>query len=186
MLLKRCLGVVIASLCWVNAQAGLKVLDVELGASTVDQVRKAAATTGKVQNAGTSTWTQGPILLVDNPDVGIEGVKSMTYVFDGAGKLAAISLNMHARKAMDDLKKSRFAEVASNLASKYKLVKQVRPFVGNQYAKYSAPDTVIELDAPHLSFDMELRYMTSGFFKAMNEGAGQQEQQKRSQEKARL
>ena len=93
---------------------------------------------------------------------------------------------MSASKGMDDIKKSRFGEVANALGSKYKLVKQDRPFVGNQYARYSAPDTVIELDAPHMGFDMQLRYMTTAFFQAMNEGTSKKEQQKRSQEKAKF
>lgn len=55
MSVKRCLVFVAASLLWVCAQAGVKVLDVELGVSTVEQVRKIASAAGKVQDAGTNS-----------------------------------------------------------------------------------------------------------------------------------
>ena len=153
-----------------SAHAGTKVINVELGVSTLEQVRKEAASVGRIQNAGTSTWSKGPILLIDNPDLGIEGVKSVQYIFDPAGKLSAVVMTMPSSKGMGDLEKRRFDEVAKLLAEKYKIAKKVRPFVGDRYAKFTAPDTTIEIDAPHMSFDMEVRYMTNSFLKAFNSG----------------
>ena len=169
-----------------SVHAGVKVVDVEIGVSTVDQVRRAAAAAGKVQELGTSNWTNGVILGVDNPDLGIDGVTNVIYVFDQAGKLAGLEMTMPSAKNRQDLKKGRFDEVAGMLASKYKQTKKVRPFVGDSFARFSAPDTIIELDAPHMSFDMKLRYMTPAFVQLMNSGAKAEAQEKRATEKSRL
>ena len=168
------------------AGAGVKVVDVEIGVSTVAQVRQAAAAAGKVQNLGTSSFTNGVILGVDNPDLGIDGVTKVIYVFDQAGKLAAVEMTMPSIKNDQDLKKGRFDEIAGMLASKYKQTKKVRPFVGDSFARFAAPDTIIELDAPHLSFEMKLRYMTPAFVQLMNNGAKAEAQEKRATEKSRL
>ena len=82
------------------AHAGTKVINVELGASTLEQVRKEAALAGRIQNAGTSTWSKGPILQVYNPDLGIDGVTSVQYIFDAAGQLAAVVMTMPSTKGM--------------------------------------------------------------------------------------
>lgn len=168
------------------AGAGVKVVDVEIGVSTVAQVRQAAAAAGKVQDLGTNSVTKGVALGVNNPDLGIDGVTSIVYVFDQAGKLVALEMTLPASKSFEDIQKKRFDELASMLASKYKQTKKVRPFVGDRFARFTAPGTVIELDAPHLSGDMNLRYMTPEFVQAMNAGAKTEAQEKRATEKGRL
>lgn len=95
-------------------------------------------------------------------------------------------MTMPAIKGMGDLEKRRFDEVASLLAEKYKLTKKVRPQVGDRYAKFTAPDTVIEIDAPHLSFDMEVRYMTNNFVKAFNSVVSTNATEQRSTEKSKV
>ncbi|QTD46526.1 hypothetical protein [Ottowia testudinis] len=182
----RWTAMLFASAFWLSAHAGTKVINVELGVSTLEQVRKEAASAGRIQNAGTSTWSKGPILQIDNPDLGIEGVKSVQYIFDAAGKLSAVVMTMPATKGMADLEKRRFDEVASVLGEKYKLAKKVRPSVGDRYAKFTAPDTVIEIDAPHMSFDMEVRYMTNAFLKAFNSGVSTGAAEQRANEKSKF
>ena len=49
-----------------------------------------------------------------------------------------------------------------------------------------APDTVIELDAPHLSNEMNLSYRTPAFVQLENIGLKAQAQDKRTTEKSRL
>ena len=186
MALLRRVMLFMVGMAWLSAQAGTKVINVELGVSTIEQVRKEAASAGRIQNAGTSTWSKGPILQVNNPDLGIDGVTSVQYIFDAAGKLAAVIMTMPSTRGMGDLEKRRFDEVASLLAEKYKLAKKVRPRVGGRYAKFTAPDTVIEIDAPHLSFDMEVRYMTDSFLKAFNSGVSTNAAEQRSTEKSKF
>ena len=174
---KRCIAVFLASLFWISAQAGTKILDVELGVSTVDEVRKIASAAGKVQNNGTNDWTRGPSFAVQQGNYGIDGLQSVQYVFDTSGKLVGVFMTM-AKHRTDD--------IFDVLAGKYKLVKKVRPYVGDQYAKFNDSGTIIELEAPHLSFQMEVRYMTPAFVKTWEDGTKNQAQQKRAQEKAKF
>ena len=150
---------ILAMGCWASAHAGLKVMDVELGTSNVAQVRQTASASGQVVDDGENSWSGGPMLRVDRPDAGIEGLKSALYIFDKSGKLAGVVLTISTRKDQPG-KASRFDELAATLSGKYKQVKKVRPFVGDQYAKFAAQDAVIELDSPHMSFDLQLRYLT--------------------------
>lgn len=174
---KRYLSFLALCLFLACAQAGTKVLDVELGVSSLDEVRKIASSAGTVRNADTNDWTQGPSLAVEGGDYGIDGLQSVHYIFDTSDKLVFVGMIFS---------KGRFKDLFDLLAGKYKLVKQVRPFVGDQYAKFTAPDAVIELDEPHMSFNMEARYMTPAFVKAWQAGVKGLNQQKRSQEKAKL
>ena len=161
----------------ITAHAGTKVIDVELGVSTLEQVRKIASAAGRVQNNGTNTWTDGPSLRVEGGDYGIEGLRSVEYIFDSSNKLTAVIMV---------LGKHRFGDIVDVLAGKYKMTKKVQPFVGNQYVRFSTPDGLIEVDAPHLSFEMDVSYMTTAFHKAWTEGVKARESQQRQQEKAKF
>ena len=174
----RLLGALLLSwsFCCV-AHAGTKVINVELGVSTLEQVRKTASSSGKVQNNGTNTWTGGPSLAVQNGDYGIQGLQSVEYIFDASNKLAAVVMTMG---------KDRFDAIFDVLAGKYKMTKKVRPFVGDQYARFSTPDGLIEVDAPHLGFTMDVSYMTSTFHKAWTDGVKARQSQQRQQEKSKF
>lgn len=157
------------------AHAGLKVLGVEIGVSTLEQVRKQAAASGAVKNGGTNTWSEGPTLEVPGSSYEIQGLNSVLYIFTPDEKLTAVVMTMQNH---------RFDEIFDVLAGKYKMIKKERPFVGNNFAKFSAPDSIIELDAPHLSFEMQVRYMSSSFSKAWRDGLQSQRQQKRNNDKS--
>lgn len=179
-------AIAIALLAAATVQAGVKVVGVEIGVSTVDQVRKVAAAAGKVKDFGASDVTKGVMFGVSNPDIGIDGVSAIVFVFDQAGKLAVVQMRLPATKSMQDLEKKRFDEIDTMLAEKYKRTQRVRPFVGDRFARYSAPDTIIELNAPHLSNDMDLSYKTPAYVQLENNGMKAQAQEKRETEKSRL
>ena len=160
-----------------TAHAGTKVIDVELGVSTLDQVRKIASSSGKVQNSAINPWSQGPTLTVRNGDYGIESLRSVEYIFDSSNKLTAVVMYVG---------KERFEPIVDTLAGKYKMTRKVQPFVGDQYARFSTLDGLIEVDAPHMEFVMEVRYMTIGFQRAWVDGVKSRETQQRQQEKSKF
>lgn len=56
-------------------------------------------------------------------------------------------------------------EVYANLSKKYKLVAGgPMPQLGNGYARFAAGNSVIEQDAPHLSFEFTLTYYEKAFY----------------------
>ena len=80
------------------------------------------------------------------------------------------------------LNKSRFDEMHKQLRKKYKVVKTKIPFVGDSYDHYKDGKTLIELDAPHLSFDMTLTYMQKSFKDAYLSGLKKQNEAKKKEE----
>lgn len=147
----------------------------EIGVSTIDQIRQEVSARGSIKNGGTNSWSNGPTLESPGSNYEVQGLQSVLYIFTPDGKLAGLLMVMG---------KDRFDEVFDVLAGKYKTVKKERPFVGNNYAKFSAPDAVIELDAPHLGFEMEVRYMSNAFAKAWSDGVQVRRQQKKSNDKS--
>jgi hypothetical protein len=139
-------------LCAGSALAGTPVLGFEVGTSTLDEVKATLSKQTKVKDVGVNKWSNGPMLKTDGASYEIEGLNTVLYIFDEEKKLAGVVMNM---------RKARFASIYKVLAEKYKLQSEKRAFVGNQFAKFKSPNGSIELDAPHMSFEMEVRYLTS-------------------------
>ena len=55
-------------------------------------------------------------------------------------------------------------------------------FVGNQYVKYQNDETIIELNAPHMSFDLWLIYLDKKFYKQVEQAVKQEKNQKKQKE----
>jgi len=151
-LLSTCAAAAFALLTSHAALAGTPVLGVELGVSTLDQVRSTQGQKAELENAGVNEYTGGPMLVSEGTGYGIEGLRKVAYIFDSQKKLAAVLMT---------LEKGRFDTIARVVAGKYKLRSQERPFVGNQQATFQTGDGVIELNAPHMSFEMTALYARS-------------------------
>lgn len=136
------------------AFAGTPVLGVEVGTSTVAQVRDALPDPALASKNGINKYSNGPMLSVPGTAWDITGLQKVLFIFDQQEVLTGVLMTMN---------KSRFVPVFDAISAKYKLVKQRRPFVGDQYARFNAGDTVIELDAPHMSFEMTVTYLTKTF-----------------------
>ena len=132
------------------AQAGTQVLGFEIGVTTVEQLKQELSKKAKVQATGTNKFSQGEMFKTDGAGYDIEGLTEVLYIFDDQKKLAGVVM---------DMSKHRFDAIFQFLNGKYKVVAQQRPFVGNQYARFKPADAFIELDAPHLGFNMEVRYI---------------------------
>jgi hypothetical protein len=127
--------------------AQVQVLGFEIGVATAADVKKQLAKQTRVTDAGTNKFSNGPMLRTDGAGYEIESLNNVLYIFDGDQKLAAVIMTMG---------KHRFNDIFGFVSSKYKVKAQQRPFVGDQYARLLAPNTVIELDAPHLGFSLDV------------------------------
>ncbi|OYT88710.1 MAG: hypothetical protein CFE43_20930 [Burkholderiales bacterium PBB3] len=126
---------------------------------------------------GTNRYSKGLQFKTDGASYDIEGLIEVKYVFDEQKKLAGILLKM---------KKARFDSVMSMLAGKYKIARQDRPFVGDQSVRFSAPDAVIELDSPHMSFEMDVSYIHNDLLKAFSGQSAAEAEAKRKREAAKF
>ena len=141
------------------AHAGTQVLGFEIGSTTVDQLKQDLPKRTKLEALGTNKYSGGEMVKTDGAPYDIDGLASVLYIFDDQKKLAGVIM---------DMDKHRFDAIFQFLSGKYKVVAQQRPFVGSQYARFRPADAFVELDAPHLSFNMEVRYIRNDLMQRFN------------------
>jgi hypothetical protein len=157
--------------------AGTQVLGFEIGVSTIEQVKLSLAKRTEVVDDGTNKFTDGPMLKTDGASYEIEGLHSVLYIFDDKKKLAAVIM---------DMDKARFDAVFQALAAKYKVSSQQRPFVGDKFAHFKTQDAMIILGAPHLSFEMAVRYIRNDLMRLYNSQTSAEAEIKRKSEAAKF
>ena len=146
-----------------------------IGKMTVDEFKKKYA----AQPDGINKYSLGPMFIVDTGKSGIhfDGLQELVAIFGEDGKLMVV---------IGKVQKSRFEAVYDSLRNKYRLVSKDIPFVGNKFAKFRDGNTVIELDAPHLSFTMQVRYLHQSFLKRFEEISRKEREEKRKKEQSQL
>jgi hypothetical protein len=143
----------------VTASAGTQVLGVEIGVTTVEQLKQSLSKKAKIEDRGENKYTGGAMIKTDGKSYEIDGLTEVLYIFDDQKKLAGLVMSMN---------KARFDAVFQFLNGKYKVTSQERPFVGNQSAVFRPTDATIEIDAPHMSFEMEVRYIRNDLMQKYN------------------
>jgi hypothetical protein len=139
-----------------HAFAGTKALGVEIGVTTVDQLRADLSAKTEIEERGINKFSAGPTLATKGDSYEVDGLTEVVYIFDDHDKLAGVILQMN---------KDRFGALFKLMNAKYKVVTQQRPFVGDQFVRFKTADATIELEAPHLSFTMEVRYVRHDLLK---------------------
>lgn len=184
MTMKRTLHSLLATgLIWLSslanpAQAATNAapLGLELGVATRAQVHKELGSRKKLKDAGTNKYSQGPMLQSDGTGLDVEGLSEVTFIFDKSERLSGVLMTL----PKGGLDQASFNQVMNALAGKYKVVSRQVPFVGDRLVRYEHGQSVVELDAPHLSFEMNLRYLTRQLqddFRAQSAAEAQQKRQ---------
>ena len=145
----------------------------EIGKATVRDLKAAYP----VQSAGTNTYSGGEMYRIDASRIDFEGLQGVLAIFGKDGTLQAVTAT---------LDKNRFDAVNQGLAGKYKSVSKKLPFVGDKRVVYVDGQTEIELDAPHMSFEMVMTYATKSLIKAFRSQSSQAAQQKKRNEASQL
>jgi hypothetical protein len=159
------------------AFAGTQVIGFEIGVSTLSQVKTTLNQQTNIKNETTNKWTNGTQFKTDGNSYDIRGLKEVLYIFDEQKKLAAIIMTME---------ENRFDSVFKAVSPKYKLISKQIPYVGNKYVKLKSQDSIVEIDAPHLSFDIEVRYIRDDLMKKFNEQSTIEEQAKKKKEASKF
>lgn len=187
MMRSRIVIAILSSLLWLNEAlaANAAPLGLELGVATLAQARQQLGGQTRLADAGTNKYSGGRMLQGDGAGLGIDGLSEIVLIFDASDKLAAVIMSLPKGDGVGDLQNGNFSKTVKSLAAKYKLVEKQQPFVGNAHARLRQGDSVIELDAPHMSFTMELRYLTTALQKAFNQQSGSEkaEQERRQASK---
>ena len=145
----------------------------ELGKATIADMEKKYT----ANYTGINKYSSGKMYTLEPSELGVAGISSATVIFDKDLKLVAVLTN---------LSKNRFDELYRSLSGKYKVKSKEIPFVGNKKVVMKDGKTEVTLDAPHMSFNMELNYVNTDFYKAYQKLEKAEREAKKRAENSRL
>lgn len=149
--LRRWVAIVLACVGTIAHAQNAMPLGLEVGVATLSQVQKQIGPQTRLKPTGTNKYSGGKMFEADGGGLNVDGVKNVTFIFDPSDVLVGVLVTMPK-----DPK-----SLVATFSGKYKLVSnRVDSFMNNGTAQFTKGDTVIDIDAPHLSFDMEVRYLS--------------------------
>lgn len=125
---------------------------IEINRSTYEDVRQKYSG----RDAGINKYSQGRMYDINCSQIDIDGLKSIRVIFHKNDKLLAV---------ITKFDKDKYQSLMDSLSKKYKLISKQDAFVGNKYAKFKTDNTIIDLDSPHMSFELSLSYVHNDFEK---------------------
>ena len=142
----------------------------ELGVATTTQVKTEMQ---GVRFEGTNDHSRGPMLRTTS--TGVDGVQEVIFFFNPDNVLVAAFVTMNKDPV----------SAVKTLQKKYKMTSnRVDSFMNNGNAEFVKGDSIIQLVAPHLSFQQHILYATKGMYAVfrenMNESAAQKQHRKDS------
>lgn len=165
-----------------TTKTGTAVLGFKLGDSTYESVTRTLA---GWDDLGTNSYSQGKMIATNGNGYGIDDLKKVTYIFNSDDALQAVLMQIDNRDKMGNEGFKKFKSYIEKRG--YKRVSNQEPFVGDQYAEYVTPTgDHIEINAPHMSFDLNIDYQTAAFMKTFNTRQQQQKIEKRNTEAAQF
>ncbi len=157
--------------------AATKPLGFTLGQTTLGEVAQSLPD-HSITGIARSGATGGPRIEIDPAAFDFDGLEGVLLVFTADKRLVYVRLTIVKR---------RFRDVLADLRSKYSVQYQnIDNFMQNGDATFRSGDDWIIFQAQHLSFSLELSYVTDSFWR---EGLRRSEEltiQKRQQERGKL
>ena len=130
----------------------------EIGIATCDAARAKLVRADESKLDGTDV-----LLTAQNPSVLYEGA-SKAIVRCSGGRVIAVQIEAPKGGMRNEGSKS----VYSGLSKKYKLVSGgPMPQLGNGYARFQTGNSIIEQNAPHLSFEFTLTYYEKTLYESI-------------------
>lgn len=84
------------------------------------------------------------------------------------------------------LSKNKFDDIYETLSNKYQPIYSENPILGDKYIKFEDDDCYIIINAPHLSFDMLVIYVSKNFVEQNSLRLAEQAQNKKEQNEKML
>jgi len=160
----------------VRLYADITALGFTLGKTDYKTVTQQAPS---LKDSGINKYSQGKMLKGMSRDFKIQGLKQTLFIFDKNDKLAVVMLTLN---------KNQFDNVLGYLKNKYPIQSKRIPFVGNKNVVFAIPKdkVTIEMNAPHMSFDMTVMYSTDRFDKAYQRIQRREREQKTKREQSQF
>lgn len=143
-------------------------LGFQIGTTPYQKV-KAGVASYNFKYSGKNKWNNGPMYESKQNTFGIDGLKNVTFIFDDDKMLDALMMKMN---------KNKFDAVYNYLNSKYILISKTIPYVGDKYVKFKKGNSVIIIEAMHMSFEMIVVYKTVEFDQQHIAGTKREKNQK--------
>ncbi|WP_186453838.1 hypothetical protein [Denitratisoma sp. DHT3] len=157
-------------------------LGVEIGAATLDQVQQSIGKRTRLINSGINAYSEGPMLKGDGEGLDIDGLSSITFIFDKTNRLAGVLMTL----PKGGMGSENVKRMVGMLGEKYKTVKRNIPFVGDAFARFKQGTSTIDVDAPHMSFTMEVRYLSDDLLAAFNSRSRQENAEKQRKQQSQF
>lgn len=168
--------------CTVMAAERATPFGVVLGKSTAKDVRAALGNKTHFQVIDQNPVSHGLSLISNGEGLDMPDLRKAIFAFDADGTLQYVQLTL----PKGGMRNAGFKRFYGMLKSKYHPVKSSQPFVGDQYARFDAANAWIELDAPHMSFEMTVTYTTASMRAMLNRYEARTTQQRRSAQSGNL
>lgn len=157
----------------ITAYADPAPFGLEIGKASVENVKEKYTT----KYTGINKFSNGEMYEMDVSELSFDGLESVVLIFGDNKKLRAV---------LCKLQKEKFNYLFTTMRSKYKLVSSNIPFVGDTSAKFVNGNTEVILNAPHMSFQMEMNYIDTFLMKKFKQQSSNEVQQKKHKETAQL
>ena len=152
-------------------------LGLEIGVANIAGVRATLGAQTRLEARGENKYSGGPMLWSNGDGLGVEGLTDALFLFDKDGVLAGVVMTV-PKSPVDML---------SKLSSKYVTVSnKINNFMGYGYARLQRGDSVVEIDSPHLSFTMEVRYLSKKLFADFARMTAEEEAKKQQEQTDKL
>jgi hypothetical protein len=124
-----------------------------------------------LQNAGTNEYTHGPMFRTGGAVTGIKDLQSVLLIFDPNDRLQGLIMTFPKDpKTMFKLLSGKYSVVSN----------KVNNFMNNGSARFEEGESWVDLDAPHLGFEMKVSYVSKALQQQFEKQTAEQEQRERA------
>ena len=150
-------------------------LGFELGVTTRTTVQTSLRGKTGVVEKGINKFSGGVVIEARGSNFDADGLQQATLIFDRQEILVAVVLQFPKGFGNQNT-----AKVADLLGKNYQLVRRNIPSVGDATARYKQGTSAIQLDAPHMSFECSVSYMTAEFEQAYKQAVARDKSERES------
>ena len=131
----------------------------ELGVASLSDV-KSKVGPSNITNKGINKYSNGAMIDVNSDYFEIDEVNSVLMIFDASDILAGVIVNMRKNPV----------SMHQTLSKKYRTVRNtIDSFMNHGSSKLAKGNSLVYIDAPHMSFKMDVRYVTNQLDKAFDQ-----------------
>src|SRR5436190_18851708 len=117
-------------------------LGMELGVATLEQVKAQVGKVTDLGDAGANKFSGGKTLASTGRGLDVDGLSRVLFIFDKGDVPQGVVMTLE----------QNFRPTFELLRKKYKLVSKQTPLPGYGQARFAQGESVITLEAPHMSF----------------------------------